>query len=168
VFGLSEATFHHACLLGARFGALVPDMPGQAAFVEAQIDAMGLGSRLIPRGVRVESKPFTESFAEALVEPQAMIRRLEVQARELVDDGADVVVIACGGLGQICGREGFHTLEHRGAVVPVVNPLTTAVKTAETMVQLQRALGIPLPSRVHMPRLGAEDFARIEAGFPSG
>ena len=168
VFGLSEATFHHACLLGARFGALVPDMPGQAAFVEAQIVAMGLGSRLIPRGVRVESKPFTASFAEALVEPQAMIRRLEVQARELVDDGADVVVIACGGLGQICGREGFHTLEHRGAVVPVVNPLTTAVKTAETMVQLQRALGIPLPSRVHMPRLGAEDFARIEAGFPGG
>jgi len=52
--------------------------------------------------------------------------------------------------------------------VPVVNPLTTAVKTAEMMVQLQHVLGIPLPSRVHMPRLGVEDFARIEAGFPGG
>jgi allantoin racemase len=168
VFGLSEPTFHHACLLGARFGALVPDMPGQAAFVEGQIVAMGLGSRLIPSGVRVESKRFTESFAEALLDPQAMIERLQAQARELVDDGADVVVIACGGLGQICGREGFHTLQHRGTTVAVVNPLTTAVKTAETLVQLQRALGIPLPSRVHAARLGPDDIARIEAGFPRG
>lgn len=165
VFGLSEPTFHYACQLGARLGALVPDMPGQVAFVAAQVAAMGLAGRLIPNGVRAERKRFTESFAEALLRPQAMIERLAAQARELVDDGADVVVIACGGLGQVCGTQGFHALEHRGAIVPVVNPLTTAVKTAEAMVQIQRALGTPIPSRVHAAQLDADAIARIEDGF---
>ena len=165
VFGICEPTFHYACQLGAHLGALVPDMPGQVAFVEGQIAALGLAGRMIANGVRAESKRFTESFAEALTDPGAMIDRLSIQARQLVDDGADVVVIACGGLGQVCGTQGFHALEHHGAVVPVVNPLTTAVKTAESMIQMQRALGTPIPSRVHGVRLNEEDIKRIEAGF---
>ena len=52
-----------------------------------------------------------------------------------------------------------------GERVPVVNPLGTAVKTAETMITLQRALGTPIPSRVHAARLGQEDLARINRGF---
>jgi len=165
VFGLCEATFHYACQLGARLGALVPDMPGQVGFVQGQIDALGLGSRMIANGVRAESKRFTESFAEALQRPESMIERLEAQARELVDGGADVVVIACGGLGQVCGTQGFHALSHKGAVVPVVNPLTTAVKNAETMTALSRALGTPIPSRVNASRFSEQDIARICAGF---
>jgi len=165
VFGLAEATFHHACQLGARLGALVPDMPGQVAFVQQQIEAMGLASRLVPNGVRAERKRFTESFAEALADPGAMIARLDAQARELVDDGADVVVIACGGLGQVCGTQGWHVLEHHGVLVPVVNPLATAVKTAEMMLGLQRALGTPIPGQAHAVRFGPHDIARIEQGF---
>jgi allantoin racemase len=165
VFGLCESTFHYACQLGAKLGALVPDMPGQVAFVQSQIDALGLGSRMIANGVRAESKRFTESFAEALLRPASMIERLDAQARELVEDGADVVVIACGGLGQVCGTQGFHSISHKGALVPVVNPLTTAVKHAETMVAISRALGTPIPSRVHASRFSLQDIARIRAGF---
>jgi len=169
VFGLSEPTFHHACQLGAKFGALVPDMPGQVAFVQKQIDEMGLSGRCIVNGVRAERKPFTASYAEALQDPQAMVGRLAEQGRELLDDGADVIVIACGGLGQICGVAGFHTLEYRGATVPVVNPLTTAVKTAEMMVAMQRGIGTPIPSQAHAGRrLSGEELARIRAGFCLG
>lgn len=165
VFGLSEPTFHYACQLGEKLGALVPDMPGQVAFVRNQFEALGIGSRLIANGVRAESKPFRESLAEALHNPQAMIDRLTVQARELVDDGANVIVIACGGLGQFCGLLNFHAFEHNGAIVPVVNPLTVAVKTAETMVTLQRALGTTIPSYVHARRLSKADVDRIQTGF---
>lgn len=165
VFGLLEPTFHYACQLGAKLGALVPDMPGQVAFVQGQIDALGLSSRMILNGVRAESKRFTESFAEALQNPQAMVDRLTAQSRQMVDDGADAIVIACGGLGQVCGLLGFHVFEHRNELVPVINPLTTAVKTAETMVTLQRALGTPIPSRVHGKRLSDSDIARIKKGF---
>ncbi len=166
VFGLSEPTFHLACQLGAKFGALVPDMPGQVAFVQKQIDDMGLSSRCIVNGVRTEHKPFTESFAEALQNPKAMIARLADQGRELIDDGADVIVIACGGLGQICGVAGFHTLEHKGASVPVINPLTTAVKTAEMMVAMQRGIGTPVPSQARAGRrLSPEELARFRQSF---
>ena len=165
VFGLAEATLHHACQLGAKLGALVPDMPGQVAFVRGQIETMGLSSRLIADGVRAERKRFTESFAEALRDPRPMMERLEAQARQLVDDGADVVVIACGGLGQVCGAQGWHVLEHHGVPVPVVNPLTTAVKTAEMMLGLQRAIGTPIPSQAHVAYLGVDDIERIERAF---
>jgi hypothetical protein len=59
----------------------------------------------------------------------------------------------------------FHAFEYRGAVVPVVSPLTIAVKTAETMVTLQRALGTTIPSYVHAKRLSREDVDRIESAF---
>jgi allantoin racemase len=165
VFGLSEPTFHYACQLGEKIGALVPDMPGQVAFVRNQFEAAGLGSRLIANGVRAESKPFRESLAEALQNPQAMIDRLKQQSQELVDDGANVIVIACGGLGQFCGLLNFHAFEYKGAIVPVVSPLTVAVKTAETMVTLQRALGTTIPSYVHAKRLSTEDVDRIDTAF---
>jgi len=83
----------------------------------------------------------------------------------MVREGADVIVIACGGLGQVCGTQGFFGLEYNGSVVPVVNPLTTGVKMAETTVAMQRALGAPVYSQLHIKHLSAEDRARIEAGF---
>lgn len=165
IFGLSEPTFYYACQLGEKIGMLVPDMPGQVAFVRNQFEALGLGSRLITDGVRAERKPFRESLAEALQNPQAMVDRLQLQARELVDDGANVIVIACGGLGQFCGLLNFHAFEYNGAIVPVVNPLTTAVKTAEMFVTMQRALGTTIPSYVHAKRLSPADVDRIDTAF---
>jgi allantoin racemase len=166
VFGLVEPTFAFASQLGATFGALVPDMPGQVAYVTRQIEQLGLGHRLIANGVRAERKRFTESFAEALDDTRPMIGRLAAQAGEMVDEGADVIVIACGGLGQICGNAGFHTLEHRGFRVPVVNPLTTAVKTAEMAVMMGQALGYDIPSRAHAgTRLTPEERGRFRGAF---
>ncbi len=166
IFGLSEATFLYACLLGGRLGALVPDMPGQVAFVQKQIDDMGLSTRMIRNGVRAERKRFVESFPEALANPRTMVERLSLQACEMVDEGADVIVMACGGLGQICGVAGFHTLAHNGATIPVVNPLTTAVKTAEMAVAMRKALGTPIPSEAHAgKRLSPKDYVRYREGF---
>jgi Asp/Glu/hydantoin racemase len=166
VFGLCEPTFAWASGLGAKFGALVPDMPGQVAYVTRQIEQLGLAHRLIPEGVRAENKRFVESFAEALQDPKPMIARLSAQARAMVDEGADVIVIACGGLGQICGIAGFHALEHRDQVIPVVNPLTTAVKSAEMAVAMSKGLGYPVPSRVHAgTRLSPRERQRFRAAF---
>ncbi len=166
VFGLVEPTFFWAAQLGAKFGALVPDMPGQVSYVTRQIEQLGLAPRLIANGVRAERKRFVDSFSEALDDTQPMVDRLSEQAREMVDDGADVIVVACGGLGQVCGNAGFHTLEYRGALIPVVNPLTTAVKTAEMAVAMEHGLGYRIPSRVHAgTRLSASEFARFRGGF---
>jgi allantoin racemase len=166
VFGLVEPTFHWAMGLGAKFGALVPDMPGQVTYVTRQIEQLGLGHRLIASGVRAERKRFVDSFGEALTDTRPMIERLQAQSREMVDEGADFIVIACGGLGQVAGNAGWHTLEHRDALIPVVNPLTTAVKTAEMSVAMGQGLGYQIPSRVHAgTRLSPEDFQRFRGAF---
>jgi allantoin racemase len=166
VFGLTEPTFNWAAQLGAKFGALVPDMPGQVSYVTRQIEQLGLAHRLIANGVRAERKRFVDSFSEALSDTRPMIERLKDQSRAMVDAGADVIVIACGGLGQVCGNAGFHTLDYRGALIPVVNPLTTAVKTAEMAVGMGRGLGYQIPSRVHAgTRLSPEERARFRAAF---
>lgn len=166
VFGLCGPTFTWASQLGAKFGALVPDMPGQVAYVTRQIERLDFASRLIPDGVRAERRRFAESFAEALTDTTPMVERLREQAAEMVDEGADVIVLACGGLGQICGNAGFHALHHRGAVIPVVNPLTTAVKTAEMAIAMRAGLGYAIPSRVHAgTRLSAMDRETFQAAF---
>lgn len=170
VFGLSQPTFAWAASLGAKFGALVPDMPGQVAYVTGQIEQLGFADRMIANGVRAEGRPFAKSFGEALEDPSPMIERLSQQAREMVDEGADVIVLACGGLGQICGNAGFHALDYRGASIPIVNPLTTAVKTAEMAVMMAGALGYAIPSRVHAgTRLTSADRQRFAQAFaPQG
>jgi Asp/Glu/hydantoin racemase len=141
-------------------------MPGQVTYVTTQIEQLGLGDRLIANGVRAERKRFVDSFGEALTDTRPMIERLQAQSREMVDEGADFIVIACGGLGQVAGNAGWHTLEHRGALIPVVNPLTTAVKTAEMSVAMGNGLGYQIPSRVHAgTRLSPEDFERFRAAF---
>jgi allantoin racemase len=166
VFGLVEPTFHWAIGLGGKFGALVPDMPGQVSYVTRQIEQLGLGHRLIANGVRAERKRFVDSFGEALTDTRPMIERLKEQAREMVDEGADFIVIACGGLGQVAGNAGWHVLEHKGALIPVVNPLTTAVKTAEMAVAMSKGLGYQIPSRVYVgTRLTPTDRERFRAAF---
>jgi Asp/Glu/hydantoin racemase len=141
-------------------------MPGQVSYVTRQIEQLGLGPRLITNGVRAERKRFVDSFGEALTDTRPMIERLKDQARQMVDDGADVIVIACGGLGQVCGNAGFHTLDYRGALIPVVNPLTTAVKTAEMAVAMGKGLGYQTPSRVHAgTRLNPEERGRFRDAF---
>lgn len=166
VFGLSGPAFAWASQLGGKFGALVPDMPGQVAYVTRQIERLGLASRLIANGVRAERRRFVDSFAEALADPAPMIARLRQQAAEMVDEGADVIVIACGGLGQICGNAGFHALHHRDMAIPVVNPLTTAVKTAEMAIAMRAGLGYPVPARTHAgTRLSAAERRAFRAAF---
>jgi len=166
VFGICEPSLHIACQLGRTIGALVPDLPGQVGYVRQQIADHGLGDRLLPGGVRTEGKPFVESQPESDTHPEAMAERLRHGAEGLVRDGADVVLVACGGLGGVCDRVGLHHLTVDERLVPMVTPLPVALKHAEAMVELQRAQGFPIPSQAHDGfRLSPEDRARIQDGF---
>ncbi len=166
VFGLCDPTLHFACQLGRQFGALVPDLCGQASFFNWQVRDAGLSSRLLPGGVRCDSRPYEEAMPESEKDPQAMAERLREQSEQLVRDGADVVLVACGGMGAVCDRLNLHHVTVDGRQVPVVTPMPVALKHAEMMLDLQRAQGIPVPSQAQNGfRLGAEDKDRIQRGF---
>jgi hypothetical protein len=91
-----------------------------------------------------------------------MSERIGEIGRGLVRDGADVVVVACGGLGMVCGLTGLHSLEVEGRRVPAVLPHTAAFKQVEALVELQRRVGLPLPGRrAHSGMRLSEDDAEF-------
>lgn len=166
VFGICEPSLHFCSQLGRRFGALVPDLPGQADVVEQQVRDHGLSSRLLTNGVRTEPKPFSESQPEAAADPAPMVSRLRVLSEQLVKDGASVILAACGGLGEVCERGGFHNITVNDQVIPVVRPLAVAIKHTEMMLDLQRAYDMPIPSQGQdFARLSVADKQRIQQGF---
>ena len=166
VFGICEPALHFSCQLGRNFGALVPDMPGQVSYLHWQVRDHGLTSRLLPGGVRVESKPYIESQPESDKNPELMAGRLKVQGEQLIRDGADVVLVACGGLGAVCDRVGLHHIMDDGRHVPMITPLPVALKHTQMMLDLQRGQGIPIHSQAQDGfRLAPEDKERIQSGF---
>ncbi|MEH6582898.1 MAG: aspartate/glutamate racemase family protein [Halioglobus sp.] len=166
VFGICEPSLHFACQLGRDFGALVPDLPGQVSYLHWQVRDHGLHGRLLTNGVRKENKPFVESQPESNDNPEVMAGRLKVDAEQLVREGADVVLVACGGLGAVCDRVGLHHITVDGRQVPMVTPLPVALKHTEMMLDLQRAHGIPIPAQAQDSfRLTEQDRQRIQQGF---
>lgn len=166
VFGICEPALHFTCQLGRNFGALVPDMPGQISYLHWQVRDHGLTSRLLPGGVRVESKPYVESQPESNKNPELMAGRLKVQGEQLIRDGADVVLVACGGLGAVCDRVGLHHITVDGQHVPMITPLPVALKHTQMMLDLQRGQGIPVHGQAQDGfRLAPEDKQRIQRGF---
>ena len=47
---------------------------------------------------------------ESQQDPQAMVERIRAQSENLVRDGADVVLVACGGMGAVCDRPNVHSI----------------------------------------------------------
>jgi len=166
VFGICEPSLHFTCQLGRDFGALVPDLPGQVSYLHWQVRDHGLYSRLLTNGVRKESKPYVESQPESDKHPEAMAGRLKEEAEQLVREGADVILVACGGLGAVCDRVGLHHITVDGREVPMVTPLPVVLKHTEMMLELQRAQGIPIPAQAQDGfRLSPDGKARIQQGF---
>lgn len=163
VFGICEPSLHFICQLGHRFGALVPDLPGQAEVVYGQVRAHGLSERLLSNGVRTEPKDYRESQPESSTNPEPMAQRLREMATQLALEGASAVLVACGGLGEAAQRAGLHSIDINGKLIPVITPLSVALKHCEMMLDLQQAHGFPIPSQGQdLGRLDADDKARIE------
>lgn len=80
-------------------------------------------------------------------------------SKEFVDDGADVIVVGCGGLGPILMVEGLR--EVRG--IPIVEPITAALLQIQTMLKLSE-LGVK-PSRLYMPRISKEELVKGRNNF---
>ncbi len=169
VFGICEPAMHFTCQLGRDFGALVPDLPGQVSYLHGQVREHGLASRLIANGVRKENKPYAESQPEGEKDPEVVAARLAGDAEQLVREGADVVLVACGGLGAVCDRAGLHHIDVDGWRAPIVTPLPVALKHAEMMLDMQRAYAIPVPAQAQDGfRLSTADKERIQSGFGLG
>jgi Asp/Glu/hydantoin racemase len=157
VVGISEAAFSTACLLGQRF-SIVAISERIAAWYRDCVERNGLGSRLA--SIRSLSRPLRgvdsvqQDFGEELV-------RL---ANKVVDDGADVVILAGAPLAGLA-REVVDRIP-----VPVVDGISAGVAQAELLARLgprpaRRGSSAPPPATENQ---GLSDAVRKRLGAGAG
>ncbi|MDQ0239534.1 aspartate/glutamate racemase family protein [Arthrobacter bambusae] len=126
VVDITEAAVQMACLLGHKYG-IVTTMPQAVAPIEGSIAAAGLSGRCV--GVQSADVAVLAVRADA----SATARTLAEQARILMLDGADVIVLGCAGFG------GMDKELERELGVPVVDGVAAAVALSESLVHLGKS-----------------------------
>ena len=145
VIGPAESAYHIACMVADRFSVISPRQAGgvdAADDLVARTREMGLNSRLAT--VEFVEMPITEMWSD---DPTAVIKQARTAINRAKENGAGAVVLGCMSMA-------FRTANTKWDVgIPVINPLTAAIKVAESFVDM----GIT-QSRVTYP---AADFKKL-------
>jgi len=166
VIGIGEASLLFGCQVGRKLGIVVPNMPGQIAFVEEQLRYHGLTNRLSQQGIIHGDTPFAEAWVKGLEDCQYTAADIRTLGTELIQRGADAIIVACGGLSLLCGAARLHSIEHNEQAFPVIVPLTVALKQAEVMVSLQQQLSMPVQGNIRgSHRFDQGDLERVHSAF---
>ena len=91
VVGPMEAAMALACGYGWRFGILTVEDRTWASWMEQAVQINGLRDRYV--GLRRLHTPTKVVFTEGFENPALVLEDMEQRARELVQDGADAIVI---------------------------------------------------------------------------
>ena len=149
VVGIAEAAMHAASFLGRSFSVVTT--LGRTAGRAADLAAHYGFDRRCAR-VRACEVPVLE-----LDDPGGdAYARIEAQCRAAVaDDGADVIVLGCAGMADLCRRLSA------SAGVPVVDGVAAAVKQVEGLV----AMGLRTSTRAEFAPPPAKHYTGLLAGF---
>jgi len=166
VVSVSEASMMYATLIGSKFGIIIPgEMPIMVALFMAQIKERGLESRAIAHNP-IRSLPLSanELITQGGQNPQIVADAVAKVGRELVADGADVIICGSTTFGPLCTATGLVQLEPEG--VPIIDCLAVTLKMAEVMVDFRDKIGLPFISRGPVYQLPDEaDTSRVRSMF---
>jgi allantoin racemase len=136
VFGLEEVTLATAITLGNKFGVLTEKRP-RVAMKERHVRRYGLLKRM------ASIRPLELSVAELDREPErTKAAGMDLAQRMVEEDGAEVIIMGCAAMA------GYSDEIERELGVPVLDPMTTAVKFVEAIVdmgQTHSRLGLYAP-----------------------
>jgi allantoin racemase len=162
VVGPFEATLHLACTYGRKVGVVTVAERSWWEWTHILIDSYGLSDRV--SGVGRIDIPSREAFSVGFTDPSLVAKEIEKQARILVEQGANSIVLGSAGLSCIASAAGLSQIPELGA--PIFDSLTVALKTLEMRVELTRKVGLPVVSRVgHMEHLPDKDVERLRKLF---
>src|SRR4029453_12819914 len=128
VIGPGAASLHLAAQLGTRISFLTPSGRGYGR-VAARLRALGIAPLLASvRGIGLSVMDLAKQ------KPGALDKAAEAAGLAVEQDGADVLVLGCMSMAFLPG-----ICEELGArvLVPVVNPVLAALKTAEALVGMK-------------------------------
>lgn len=140
VVGIGESSMHFAALMGYKFG-IVHISPYNIPETEEHMAKYGVKDRCA--GLRpIES--WNSGLEEGLTQSKETVAAFVATARRLIADGAEVIIPGCSLMSPTMRlTPGIETLYPGGLTevdgVPVVDVLSVALKTAETMAALYRA-----------------------------
>jgi allantoin racemase len=124
VFGLEEVTLATAITLGNKFGVLTEKRP-RVAMKERHVRRYGLLKRM------ASIRPLELSVAELDREPErTKAAGMDLAQRMVEEDGAEVIIMGCAAMA------GYSDEIERELGVPVLDPMTTAVKFVEAIVDM--------------------------------
>jgi len=130
VIGPCEVSMHLAAMLGHRFSVLGV-LERVTGVFEQKARKYGVGDRLA--SVRALGLPVL-----ALTEDreQFVVRAVDEAVGAIEEDGAHVIVLGCTGLAGLA-EQIQNALHDKGYDVPVIDPARTALKIAESLVDLK-------------------------------
>jgi Asp/Glu/hydantoin racemase len=167
VVAYGESAMLTACMLGARFGVItfIEDFP---ELIAANVERYGLSSRC------AASRPAGFAFHDELAgfaNPAPLIERFNAVARELIRDGADVIIPGEAPLNVLLAMNGVNRVDE----CPVLDSIGATIKMAETLVDLRRTSGVAASRKGYFrrrpPAQRLEELMRfygLERHIPSG
>ena len=140
VVSLGESSMLLATMMGYTFG-VVAISPYNIYEMEHTIDKYGLRERSV--GIRATSESGDEQ-AEALIDARRAIESFKKVGRELIADGAEVLIPGCGLMSPALRLAPGAEKEYPNGLievdgVPVADVMGDTIKMAETMVSLKNA-----------------------------
>lgn len=162
VVGPMEAGVGLALGYGWKFGLVTVQDRTWSSHLDQLVHAYRCEARYV--GMRKMHTPTKEIFTRGFEEPGLVVADLVARSRELVDDGADVVLIGSGGL---CTFASYHNVSHLDELdVPIIDTVSVGLKFAEMRASLQVSLGLPAVSRAGwFERFSDEDVQRVTQLF---
>lgn len=158
VVGPMEAALHLACAYGYKIGIVTVADRSWSEYCEMMVNSYGLGTRLA--GVGRINIPSMEAFTVGFENPEIVAKAVAETSSELVEQGADVIVIGSAGLSVMSSAAGLTHTPNSGA--PIFDCLTVGLKMTELRVDLTRKFGLPETSRVgYGERMAEKDVARL-------
>lgn len=166
VVSITESAMLLACQLGRRFGVVTMD-DRSPALVERNLHAYGLEDRAI-RYRPVRSAGFYEGtarwFADADYLRGVVIPRFEEAARGLIDDGAEVIVTACGNFAAF-SIDRYSKVG--GTEVPVVEAVAAGAHMARLLGEMRQRYGLTTSKHGSYAGVSPDIAQRMTAPFRS-
>jgi len=146
---IMEATLSYALQLGQKIGIVSLYERGFINEHYRLIKQYGLENRVTARSLAL---PTDKAVIEGLENPKLIVDAVKDTATELINSGAEVIIVGCGVYSPICTEAGLITM--MDGKVPILDPVVISFKMAEIMVDLKKSLGLPTTS-------GLSTFAKI-------
>lgn len=162
VVGPLEATLGLAMGYGFKFGILTVDDRTWGSNMVQMVHAYGMAGRFV--GIRQLHTPTAEVFTVGFENPDPVIADMKARGRELVADGAEVILIGTAGVGTFATYFGFSNVGDPD--VPVFDMTAIGVKFAELRAEVTQRLNVPPVSRAGwFAEFGPRDQERVHKLF---